>query len=242
MAHAELEFGSLRRVPEIRRVADMIEVILDQAWARRNRDVALYYMYRDLWMGDDRKKILERGLRYDITVIPPLSMGREFVKTKGHYHPECVPGTSYPEIYEVLEGEAHFLLQRGIGGEIEDVVMVKARSGEKLIIPPNYGHVTINPGPTTLKLANWVCRNFSSLYEEYVKRCGAAYYELNDGSLVPNPNYESLPEPRMARACEIPELGIERGRPLYSLTENLDRLAFLTRPQDFEWVFERAFR
>ncbi len=43
---------------------------------------------------------------------------------------------AYPELYEVLEGEAHYLLQRmeqerGTEG-ITDVVVVKAKKGEVL--------------------------------------------------------------------------------------------------------------
>jgi len=38
--------------------------------------------------------------------------GGEFVKTKGYYHPENPAGTGYPEVYEVIEGIAHVLLQK----------------------------------------------------------------------------------------------------------------------------------
>jgi|GEM_PF-2282682 glucose-6-phosphate isomerase len=40
-------------------------------------------------------------------------MGLEFVKTCGHYHPPVNPKLryTYPEMYEVLEGDAHYLLQ-----------------------------------------------------------------------------------------------------------------------------------
>jgi len=241
MNDCEAYFDLSRRIPDVRRVADMIEVILDQRWANQNRNTALYYMYRDLGRTEDREKIIAHALRYDITVIPPLIMGKEFVKTKGHYHPECAPSVTYPEIYEIQEGKAHFLLQRTTKGRVDDVVMVEAKKGDKVIVPPNYGHVTINPGRDTLQLANWVCRNFASLYEEYTKKRGAAYYELSDGTLLPNPNYGELPKIRRAKPTEVPELGIERGRALYSLIENPEQLAFLIRPQNFMWVFERAF-
>jgi len=106
-------------------------------------------MFREVSKDEkDARKIKEKGLRYDITIIPPNKLGMEFVKTAGHYHP-FLPGSkmTYPELYEVLEGEAHYLLQRREqerGTErITDVVVVKAKKGDKVIIPPNYGHVTI---------------------------------------------------------------------------------------------------
>ena len=51
------------------------------------------------------------GLRYDVTVIPPSVLCGEYVKTKGHYHPDNHHGVGYPEIYEIIEGSAEYLLQ-----------------------------------------------------------------------------------------------------------------------------------
>jgi hypothetical protein len=46
----------------------------------------------------------------------------------------------------VLEGDAHYLLQRAQNEErVDEAILVKATRGDKVIIPPNYGHVTINP-------------------------------------------------------------------------------------------------
>jgi glucose-6-phosphate isomerase len=218
----------------------MREVILDKEWAKENENLELYYMYRDLWMEGDRKRILENDLRYDITVIPPRMLGQEFVKTKGHYHPECSPGLSYPEIYEILEGKAHFLLQKRTEKGIVDVILVEAVAGEKTIICPNYGHITINPGNETLKMANWVNRSFTSLYEEIEKFGGGAYFELAGGEFVRNPNYGEVPELRRVKPTVIPELGIEKGRDLYGLVKEPQNLRFLISPQDYAWVFERA--
>jgi len=57
-------------------------------------------------------------------------MGIEFVKTAGHYHP-LIEGTgyTYPEIYEVLSGVAHYLLQKSENLKITDVIIVKPRKG-----------------------------------------------------------------------------------------------------------------
>lgn len=235
-----LKFGSLEREPAVRRVSDMKEVILDQGWASENPETELYYMYRDLWLDPHKEIILKNDLRYDITVIPPCLMGKEFVKTQGHHHPDCVPGLSYTELYEVLEGEAHFLLQRQRGGVVEDVVLIKARAGDKAPIPSNYGHVTINPGNSPLKLANWVSRRFSSIYEEYKLRKGGAYYELSDGSFLRNPNYDQVPELRIIEARELSELNIRKGKPIYDLIETPENLRFLNQPQEFKDLLARV--
>ena len=142
----------------------MKEVIFDQSWLAGAEDFELYYMYRDLFLSRaDKEKLLQQGLRYDITIIPPNMLGREYIKTAGHYHP-LVPGGSvtYPELYEVLEGEALYLLQNQ---DLSDVVAVYASAGDKVLVPPGYGHITINRSNKTLKMANFVARNFSSLYD-----------------------------------------------------------------------------
>ena len=98
-------------------------------------------MYRDLAQSESDRSWLRRlRLRYDITVIPPAVICGEFVKTKGHYHPENQAGYGYPEIYGIIEGSAEYLLQEN---RLRDAVMVKAGKGSTVLIPPGYGHVTI---------------------------------------------------------------------------------------------------
>lgn len=148
--------------------------------------IVLYYMFRGL----EQKS----NLRYDITFIPPFMLGKEFVKTIGHYHEEAKPGLTYPEVYEVLHGEAHYLLQEKKGSELGEILLVSAKAGEKVIVPPNYGHVTINPSPHLLVMANVVAANFKSIYGDYQEKKGAAYFELSSG-MVPNKHYGKLAKP-----------------------------------------------
>jgi len=167
----ELVYGGKRREPDIRWLSDIMDVVLDREWADKAEDFELYYMYRDLFLSRaDEIRLQDQGIRYDITIIPPNMLGREYTKTLGHYHP-TVPGTAvtYPEIYEVLEGDALYLLQ---SLDLGDVVAVKASAGDKVLVPPNYGHITINPSHKTLKIANFVARDFSSLYDPIRERAG----------------------------------------------------------------------
>jgi len=235
-----LKLGGNEFRADVRMLYDMRDVLLDKELLRTAENVELYYMFRDVYESEEDAAILRRrGLRYDITIIPPRTLGREFVKTAGHYHPK-VPGSdlTYAELYEVLEGEAHFLLQKlEADGRISDVVLVRARAGDKVIVPPNYGHVTINPKKETLKMANLVSRDFSSIYEPYREKGGAAYFELIDGSLVRNENYKELPEIRLLEAPRIRELS----RRIYELI-NEPLLDFLRDPRGYEWLFEKALR
>lgn len=239
-SYETLRFGSVTREASIRRARDMAEVIQDKEWLEENREAELYYMYRDLYREGDKEKIREEGLRYDITIIPSRKMGREYVKTKGHYHPEAAQGMSYPEIYEVLEGEAHYLLQKKGENGLEDVVLIEAEAGEKALIPPDYGHITINPSKQALKMANWVDRSFDSIYSDILELGGGAYFELISGEFVENTNYERVPPLRRSEPTEIPELGIETGKEMYDLIEEPEKLDYLSSPEENKQVFEQV--
>jgi len=92
--------------PDVRYLDEMRKLFIDSSGVKEN--LPLYYMYRGI------KE--ENGLRYDITVLPPLLIGEEFNKTKGHCH--C---SGHEELYIVLKGQALFLMQKEEKGEIKDV-------------------------------------------------------------------------------------------------------------------------
>ena len=237
----ELKFGGRTFSPDVRKLGDMKEVVLDKRFlASANMEMELYYMFREVSKNEeDKKRIKERELRYDITIIPPNTLGAEFVKTAGHYHP-LLPGSqmTYPEMYEVLEGEAHYLLQRREeerGTEkITDVIVVKAKEGDKVIIPPNYGHVTINPSETTLKMANWVARTFSSIYEPIRVKGGAAYFELTNGEYIKNEKYGAVPDIRFLKPEDtwIKQIKLNNEVAMYELLREPEKLQFLINPTE----------
>ena len=192
-----MEIDLTNKKPDIRLLYDMKAVVYDKEWLKTAENIELYYMYRSI-----EKK---GGLVYDITVIPPNMLGKEFVKTKGHYHPK-----DFNELYVVLEGQAIFLAQKLENGKIKDVFAVEAKKGEVVIIPENYGHVTINPSQKELKMANWIDKDCKGNYDLFEKMQGACYYYTQSG-WIKNINYS-----------DIPELRFEK--PLKSIPNNLDFL------------------
>ena len=171
--------------PDIRYLKDMKDVLYDRKWAKTAPNFEIYYMYR----GIKRKN----GLRYDITIIPSGMLGKEFSKTKGHYHPK-----KFGEVYIILEGKALFLTQKRRNSHIEDIYAVKMKKGDILIIPPYYGHIIINPGKKILKTANWVYPKFKSIYEPIEKQGGAGYFFTTKG-WVKNRNYKKVPKLRFEK-------------------------------------------
>jgi glucose-6-phosphate isomerase len=238
-----LSFGETIRAPDIRTLYDMREVIADREWLETAENFYLYYMYRELARDEEELRLMrEFGLRYDITVIPPARLGKEYVKTAGHYHPRAQKAdVSYSEIYQVLEGEAVYLLQKaGRGGRVADVVVVEAGEGDIVFVPPDYGHITVNRSNKVLKMANWVCRDFSSLYEP-VRQFGGGAYFLLEGGFVRNPNYCSVPEIRWLEPERAEKFGLSEGEDMYSLIEDLQVLRFLKEPQAEASVFEAVY-
>lgn len=177
----------------------------------------IYYMYRNVCLVKDNAIFKQNNLRYDITVLQAGKVGKEHVKTIGHHHPEYKQGTTYPELYEVLKGNALFLLQQE-----NDFIVIKAGKGDKVFVQPNCGHVTINIGRKPLVLANLVERNFNALYDKFKAKHGAMYYEFN-GKFVKNPNYGDVPKPRYGKPTA--KFG---KKPLYTL--------FVNDPVKFEFL------
>ncbi len=220
--------------PSVRTIEEMRPVLADPACSHAG---ALYFMYRDMAKSDaDWKWLHAHHLRYDLTVIPPRDLCGEWVKTKGHYHPLNPAGVGFPEIYEVLKGEAHYLLQ---SRDLRDIVLISAKAGEVVIIPPGYGHISINPSEhRTLTMANIVSTAFESEYGEYESLHGAAYYEMTSGELRKNPRYPDLPPVRSARPKSgNGEFRVLKG-PLYNLIGNEAALAFLNNPEQYGPILE----
>ena len=226
--------------PAARTISQMQEVLTDEII---DRPQELYFMYRDIFCQKDRALLKKYKLRFDITIIKPDRLGREFMKTQGHYHPKM-----YPELYEVVFGEAICLQQRPDKNDftkIKEVIAVKARQGQKILCLPGCGHILINPSDKPLITSNWVSSEFSSEYELYKKARGAAYYALQGKKGViwqKNNFYNELPEITfLVPNDDIKEFGLKTGTPMYSLVNgSLEKIDFLNNPEKYK--YDNAFR
>lgn len=225
-------------LPSVRTIDEMRSVLADNSC---NGNTPLYFMYRDLAKSDtDRQWLHSHKLRYDITVIPPCTLCGEWVKTKGHYHPKNPAGIGYPEVYEVLDGEAKYLLQ---SRRLDDIVMISAHAGDIVIIPPDYGHISINPSvERTLAMANIVSTEFESEYGEYETLHGAAYYAMCNGNLRKNPHYPKIPEVRFPGANWRSAMHRLCQGPLYNLIGSEFVLGFLNNPEKYPDIFARLLK
>ena len=224
--------------PSKRTIGDM-ENVLAVRPSNQNPETQLYFMYRDLCKTHGDRVWLEKyHLRYDITRIPAGLINGEYVKTKGHYHPCNKNGVPFPEVYEVLSGYAYYLLQKR---DHTDVIILPARTGDIVLIPPGYGHVTINPSKEELVMANLVSNDFASEYGEINDMHGAAYYYMKKDGWVFNEAYGDRIPMHIILPKPIPELGLRPGRSLYDMVGSLDTLAVMNHPEDFEDIIEEFF-
>lgn len=156
----------------VRTISQMNEVLMEKQ--KFKTDYPLYFMFRSVAQ--------RNGIRYDVTLIPPKKLGNEFAKTYGHYHPYAKDKLGYPEIYQVLEGKAFFILQKKRGDASVDAIVTYGPKGSIVLIPPNYGHVTVNgSAEEKLVLANLVADGFESDYTDYRENRGGAYYVTDEG-------------------------------------------------------------
>jgi len=187
--------------PNVRLLRDLKEVLYNKdLMGNGNLDSPLYFMYRDVKREEDSEIFDVAQLRFDITIMEPIHLGFERNKTLGHYHKIGQTGFSYPEVYEVIQGEADYILQQVQEGRVIEVVLVQAKEGDIVYIPSGYWHVTINAGNGLLVMSNLVSKYVEGEYEPVKKYGGIAYFELVDGSLVVNKNYGDVPPIRRINA------------------------------------------
>lgn len=238
----ELYLNGEKLEPAVRRISEMRDVIADNQFLfHASPEQALYFMYRNIWREQD--DYAYSGVGYDVTVILPTPLGKEFNKTLGHYHAVAEnsrAGHTFPEVYEVLQGKAVYVLQKlaetndctKASGEISDFIAIEAGEGDKTVIPPDYGHVSVNASTTqALVMSNVPDGSVGKGdYSLFKKRHGAVYYFFSDGSVVPNSSYENPPELKRFKASNWPA-----NEKIAELKENL-YAAFLHAPNKFEWL------
>lgn len=215
--------------PHIRVLRELKEVLYDKDFAdKSDPSTPLYYMYRDVKRENDVAIFDAAQLRFDITIVEPLHLGIERNKTLGHYHKVGLEGFSYPELYEVIEGEADFILQQVEQGHLIEVVLVRAKQGDMVFIPPGYWHVTVNASDKLLVMSNLVYRGVEGEYDPVRNHGGVAYFELLDGSFLANRIYEEIPPIKHVNPRQTFEK-VTDGKLYPQFIKDHTRFEFLTR-------------
>lgn len=230
---------------KVRLLDALTPVALDPEACRGSQEIA-YYMYNGVYLQSDASHLADAPLRYDLTLIPPRRLKHEFIKTLGHLHSaEPTSGLPYAEVYEVLVGTAHFFFQTLdlAGPDAAQALYFEAKAGEKVIIPPGFDHLTINPGPGPLLFSDVMSRAAYGIYERYQAASGAAYLEVIDENgqtrFISNPRYRAVAPLQQTTPRNYPALHLTRDESLYSAfaAGGSADWTFLTEPACFWSTF-----
>ena len=149
--------------------------------------------YKRVQFEKDAAIFKEKKLRFDITVIHPGKIGRERKKTTGHIHVNIAgKNTPHAELYEVLSGTALYILQPS---DSKSVMAVKIHEGERIIVPANCAHCTVNIGAEALVFDNLVLDAGKNDYGIISQNHGMAIYVIQEEGkikMVPNDNYGKI--------------------------------------------------
>ncbi|HNW85620.1 MAG TPA: glucose-6-phosphate isomerase family protein [Candidatus Limiplasma sp.] len=203
-----------------------------------------YDFYKAIGRDGERAAFKARALRYDSTVIMQGAAGGEFKKTAGHFHCE-VPGKgmSYPEYYQVIKGTAVFVMQK-VKDEhtegrmlVEDCLIAEVKAGQAIVIPPNYGHCTVNVSDETMVFVNLVAESSQNDYAGVKRSVGMCCYILqaeNGGYRIQkNPHYDFACEPKAVTPADSDALGIYQNKPVYSeYLRTPPKFDYLTSPEN----------
>lgn len=212
---------------------------LKAVWANpiEEPDQVIYRYTSGLYFKEDASIWAKANVIYGIVIFVPGTFSGEYVKSSGQFHPPVQPcNMGTPEIYTVLSGVGHFLLQKASPPfeKVEDAVLVEVQAGETFVVPPDYGHLQINPGNEPLVFSYAVMDGMKGCYDPFKERKGAIYYEKSDEGFVFNSNYPDELPLRVIKAsdlCQLPELN--ENVTYQAIRDCLADLPFLTDPTVF---------
>ena len=175
-------------------------------------------------------------LRYELTAMTGRPIGWEAAKTAGHVHVRpSGSALGYPEIVEVLHGEAGFLIQdlsAGPSGPVSrHAWLVRARPGDWIVLPPELAHVTIDLGAGPLVFSDVIDRRATGIYSGVADAHGFAWYVGADGRLRANPRYGR--PPTLVEISAEDWSGPAAGRLYEVFRDDPARLSWLSEPSRF---------
>ncbi|MEA2026826.1 MAG: glucose-6-phosphate isomerase family protein, partial [Chloroflexota bacterium] len=189
--HIDVGSGVLVEEDRLRHLSELGSVAAEPI-GRRGRRVE-YRMLNGVRREEDAK-LDGHALRYELTAMIGRPIGWEAAKTAGHVHVRP-PGAElgYPEVVEVLHGEAGFLIQDlsvgPDGPRSTRAWLVRAHPGDWVVLPPMLAHVTIDLGVGPLVFSDVIDRRAAGIYSDVAASRGFSWYVGADGELRANDRY-----------------------------------------------------
>ena len=201
---------------------DLADVAREPETLGKGRAMPVYTVYRNVQsFGTLSEEVERHGLCYTLLAMRggTLLTTPEYGRTRGHTN-SVAPGTHipYPEIHEVLTGDAWLYLQQGATNSPADTVVMPLHSGDKAVVAPGWASVLVNIGEKPLIVGTWRMADCQTEHDALVALGGMAHYILRSDTGKPfceaNEHYKTVPVPRHVVPREFPDFGLTTGEPL----------------------------
>lgn len=182
------------------------------------KDLEVYRIYDGIRKIQDKE--LWNDIKYSIIILQSGQLNGRYFNTIGYYRSFAENGYRYPEIFQLAEGYAEFLLQhpRENHEQVKDVVVIRMQKYDILVVPPSYGVTIINPSDKKSIISRIRASDAEELKEPYNTTKGGCYYRLAEGKWDYNPDYEEIPNLRLGEPQNRWK-SLKRGIPIYTSYE-----------------------
>ncbi|EMF0090960.1 glucose-6-phosphate isomerase [Enterococcus hirae] len=204
----------------------------------------VYTIAMDIGKKKDQHALQQKGLLYGIVEYAAGKLGNEPIKSQGHRHAiSKISHMSTPEVFEILEGQALIYMQENLEKNAGKCYAVEARKGDIVIVPPGWGHCTINASTElTMCFGAWCVRDYAFDYTVLKKQQGFAFVPIFDhrNNLVwkKNDHYTSA-EWLIKKPREYHEFGLKKRIPIYyQYEQNPDLFNFVSHPENYKQQWE----
>jgi oxalate decarboxylase/phosphoglucose isomerase-like protein (cupin superfamily) len=163
----------------------------------------VYVEYRRMFHKDHEKKFMEHNLKHNLLIIPPNLLGIEFAKTHCYTSPHKVDN-SMAVVLECVYGVMTVVLQTRKPrenledpAEVFEVGILKAKRGEKVVIPSGYDFTIVNTRSQVSVISKVFSCDYRLDYRTIQKEQGLAYYVIRKNARqenVINPKYRYVPK------------------------------------------------
>ena len=198
-----------------------------------DKNKVLYYIYRNVCLDTQEPLFSKNKVRFDLTLIPASQNKKEPSRTIGHFH-KNIPKTknTWLEIYEVINGQAIFFFQKITGSP---AYAIFAKKGDKIIVPSNFGHISINPSQKNpLLIANiFTNKKNVSDYSYFKKNHGPVFYPIFKGKKI-----DFIKNPLIKKSsCLIIEKASDKKLPFNLNQKETIYSQFIKNPKKFKFLF-----
>jgi len=197
----------------------------------------VYVIAMDVGKLHHKSILLKKNLIFGAVTYAAGRLGNEPVRSQGHVHKKSRNNKiSSPEIYEIWSGKAIIYMQESVSDNPGRCFAVEAGVGEKVIVPPDWGHATISADiKQPLTFGAWCDREYGFEYKDVRDHGGLAWFPILNESFEINWN-KNKNYYKSELICKKPEkyerFGIDSKIPIYTQFENDQSLfQFVSDPE-----------